>query len=90
MPRPQPPLTTGLLADLEQKLQLKSNAEDISQRQMVENAGLDWGNVQKVLRKGRQQQGDVSLGTISEIAQRLDIVLEFHGFIVGPVIRPQP
>jgi len=90
MPRPQPPLTTGLLADLEQKLQLKSNAEDISQRQMVENAGLDWGNVQKVLRKGRQQQGDVSLGTISEIAQRLDIVLEFQGFIVGPVIRPQP
>ena len=72
-------LATGLLNDLAQKL--TEEAEDRgSQTDLAAELGMLRSHLIKIIKSKK-----ADFATVVELAERLGIVLEYDGFIVGPI-----
>ena len=82
-------LTIGLFADFKRKLDQAKTESSVSEREFIRAFGLDRGNVRNMIKKGKEGKRGADLGNLADVLQKLEIVLEFEGFVIGPAIRPR-
>jgi hypothetical protein len=73
------PLAAGLLEDLARKLEEEAEAR-ASQTELAEELGMLRPHLLRIIKRKK-----ADFATVVELAERLGIVVEHDGFIIGPI-----